>query len=159
MKRLALIIVILVSSKLYAQSVVNNHLNKFVGTWRWTSGTDTVTIILSKQVATIPYTHKSSEVLTGWHHYVKNGNLIQSSLQYTGRDVNTDFDSTFVDPKITLEGINRGATTIFFYAFWDLVTHKNGNLYFELLPNSTTQATWKLRGQTVLPQDLILTKQ
>ena len=89
------------------------------------------------------------------------------------RDINVDFNSTDTDLKTTLEGTTKGVTKIFFYSFWDLSLHKNCNLFLELLPNTTTQANWKLTNpsgatysgppgtynQFTLPRDLVLTKQ
>jgi hypothetical protein len=157
-----------------AQSVViDNNLNKFVGTWRWTSGTDTVEIVLQKQVYNIPMTGSNSEALAGWHRYVKNGVLVQSSLQYTGRDINIDFNSHNVDFKTTLNGFTHPSQPqqVYFILFWDLTLHKSFELFFTMLPNSTTQARWELKqprgiytgpeglnGVFTLPKHLVLNK-
>ena len=151
----------------------DQEIDKFVGVWRWVNGSDTMEITLQKQVFIMPFTNFQSEIIVGWHRYIKNGGLQQSSYQYIGRDVNLDFNDNSVDAKTTLKGMtyrsnNREA---FFYTFWDLSLHKNFNLWLNLLPNSTTQATWVLKqprglyvgpeglnGVFSMPKNLVLTK-
>lgn len=160
MKALLALPLFFIASISHSQIITNNDINKFTGTWRWTVGVDTVEIVLEKQVATLPLTGTSSETLVGWHRYVRNGVINQSSMQHVGRDINVDFNSTASDLKTTLRGTayDTRPNEVFFYTCWDLVTHKSVNLYFELLPSSTTQATWKLKGNSVLPRNLVLTK-
>lgn len=174
MKRILLFIACLLSYTAFSQTVIiNNDINKFVGTWRWTSGSDTVEIVLEKQVYVIPLTGSHTEDLVGWHRYVKNGSLLQSSLQYVGRDVNIDFNSNSLDMKTTLHGSSyqNNPNEVFFTRFWDLSLHKNFELFFTMLPNSTTQVNWVLKqprgiyvgppglnGIYSLPKQLTLTK-
>ncbi|HAZ92090.1 MAG: hypothetical protein IPO46_05715 [Chitinophagaceae bacterium] len=158
----------------FTQTITTNpQLDKFVGVWRWTSGADTVEITLQKQVYILQFTNKHSEVLVGWHRYVKNGVLQQSSYQYLGRDVNLDFNDAALDAKTTLLGTvySTSSNKAYFYAFWDLVLHKGFELFLTLLPNSNTQATWVLKqprglytgpeglnGVFSMPRNLVLTK-
>jgi hypothetical protein len=172
MKKLFFIIAIVFSINTFCQTVTNTELDKFIGTWQWSSGNDTVTIVLEKQVYNVPFTGSNTEMLVGWHRYVKNGALIESSFQYIGRNVNVDANSHDVDFKTTLLGSTRTPTAVYFRTFWDLTLHKNCYLYFRLLSGSTTQATWKLKeadgiyngpsgtyGKFTLPKSLVLTKQ
>lgn len=173
-KNITIIIAIFIlGSKITAQiQPPNNDLNKFEGTWRWTSGLDTVLIVLEKQIVT-PYPNCSAEILVGWHKYVKNGVLNQSSLQYVGRDINIDRTSTANDLKTTITGGTSplAPNDCIFRTFWDLELHKSFSLYFSMLPNSTTQAKWEIKGRGIamrntfsinaassIPKNLILTK-
>ncbi len=159
-----------------AQTVtINPELNKFVGVWRWTSGTDTIEITLQKQVY-INYlaNNTQTEMLVGWHRYIKSAILQQSSYQYIGRNENLDYNDNSLDFKNTLLGTvyNTKPNEVFFLTCWDLVLHKNFNLWLTLLPGSTTQATWKLtqgrgglyagpeglNGIFSMPKNLVLTK-
>lgn len=163
----------LISASAFSQATTNPELDKFVGTWRWTSGNDTVIIVLQKQVTNLPTGTSSNEILVGWHKYVENGQLIQSSLQYIGQDINNENIPLGNDLNITLYGFTKSPTEMWFVRFWDLTLHKNCNLFLKLLPNTTTQATWKLTNpngtrysgpsgtynQFTLPIDLVLTKQ
>lgn len=157
------------------QAVTTNpELDKFVGVWRWTSGADTMEITVQKQVYILYFTDNHSEILVGWHRYVKNGVLQQSSYQYIGRDINLDFNDATPDAKTTLLGTVYSTSTnkAYFYSFWDLSLHKSFNLWLTFLPGSTTQATWKLsqgrgglyagpsgsNGIYSMPKQLVLTK-
>ena len=82
--------------------ILDSSLNKFVGTWRWTSGTDTIEVVLEKQTLVIPWVTFNREGLVGWHRYVKNGVVLQSSFEYLGRNINLDFNSQDSDLKTTL---------------------------------------------------------
>ena len=159
----------------FAQTVATDpELDKFVGVWRWKNGTDTMEITLQKQVYFLQFTNTYSEILVGWHRYIKNGTLQQSSYQYLGRDVNLDFNDNSIDLKSTLGGMTYSSNNrqAYFYTFWDLALHKNFNLWLTLLPNSTTQATWELKqgrcglyvgppglnGVYSMPKQIIITK-
>lgn len=171
MKKVFFLLAILISVKSFSQ-ITNNELDKFIGTWKWTSGNDTVIIVLQKQVTNLP-NGTSNEILVGWHKYIENGQLIQSSLQYIGQDINNENIPLGNDLNITLYGFTKSPTEIWFVRFWDLTLHKNCNLFMRLLPNTTTQATWKLTNpngtrysgppgtynQFTLPRDLVLNKQ
>jgi hypothetical protein len=168
MKRIIIIFTFLVGSQVTAQT--NTTFNKFIGTWQWVSGNDTVRITLEQQTIQL-YPGFTKQSLVGWHKYVKNGIQIQSSMQYIGRDENLDNLSNDIDAKNTLRGHAKNSNSIWFTTFWDLTLHKRFYLFLTLIPNSTTQAGWKLRaadhtaksttkcGNCVLPKDLILTKQ
>ena len=163
MKTLFLIsLLISTTSLLKSQTVTTNpEINKFVGVWRWTSGTDTLEITLEKQMYINYLTNWKSDALIGWHRYL-------------GRNVNLDFNETGSDLKTTLNGTvyNSKVNQAFFYTFWDLALHKNFNLWLTLLPNSTTQATWELKqgrcglyvgppglnGVYSMPKQIIITK-
>ncbi len=146
--------------------IINTDLDKFVGTWLWSSSTESVKIVLQKQLVHFPAPlDYDEEVLVGWHIYVKNGTIQQSSMPNVG------LQFTWEHPdRVTLFGSTQSPDQVFFTKFWDYGKNKSGDLYFTMLPNSITQATWKLlnsRGMKVgnfdfafsLPTNLTLTKQ
>jgi hypothetical protein len=168
MKKIILISMIVISTNCFCQTT--SQLDKFVGTWRWVSNNDTVSIVLEKQNVQI-YPGYIKTLIVGWHKYVKNGILIQSSFQYIGRDKNLDLNSTATDLKTTLMGHLSSPNSIWCTTFWDLSLHKSFYLYLTLLPNSTTQLKWNLRqhngiysgpsgtfGLFTLPKSLIMAK-
>lgn len=60
------------------------NLNKFVGIWRWTSGTDTVLIALKKLICTYqapPTPAVTQDWLYGCYTYIKNGQVVESTMQ------------------------------------------------------------------------------
>jgi hypothetical protein len=176
MKSLTLNVVFFLLIKVCAAqtTTLNPELNKFVGVWRWVNSTDTLEITLQKQIYINYLVNTQEEMLVGWHRYVKNGVLQQSSYPYISRNINIDFDDNSLDFKNTLFGTvyNTKPNEVFFITLWDLVLHKNFELWFTLLPNSTNQAVWKLtqgrgglyagphglNGVYSLPKEIILNK-
>ncbi len=149
----------------FAKSQTDTSLNKFVGTWRWASGNDTLTIILEKQIDTFPNS-QVQEVLVGWHRFVKNGQVIESSFPNTSHQIGQENIALGNDPYITLAGFTKVWNKLWFIRMYDLTLHKLRQATFELLPNSTSQALWKLgnghnsgSGPFTLPSDIIFTKQ
>lgn len=143
------------------------ELNEFIGTWRWTSGTDTVILVLKKQMIYYPpIMDYNEERLVGWHKYVKNGVVIESDLQSVG--VQWLWGHVW-ESQASLFGAGNGLHKIYFTTFKDYTIHKKAEMRFEMLPGSTTQAKWELRNtrglkpwnfnyDLTLPKDLILTK-
>ncbi len=155
-----------------AESQDITTMDKFVGTWRWVSGTDTVLIVLQRQNTFIK-PGINLQALVGWHKYVQNGQTVQSSLQYVGRDESVEHTDITTDLKTTMVGNAKNTTTIWFTTFWDLTLHSSCFLTLSLLPGSTTQASWKLSSSgvkitnsggytvkpvSILPKRLTLTK-
>ncbi len=115
-------------------------LNKFVGTWQWVSGTDTVTIVFQKQKMYYPSpANYYVDALVGWHKYTKSGKLIESYLGHS----NTPFDqySTFIGNS---NATNSLSVTLFSQ---DFLNHKGGEVYLTLVPNKTTQGQWNLHNK------------
>jgi hypothetical protein len=117
----------------------NGLLDKFVGTWMWTSGTDTMTVVLQKQKIHYPSPFDYDiDQIVGWHRYVKAGVLMESSLQYVG--------TPFSNGHSTLLGWTENKSRLRL-TFDDLSKQKHSNeLYFTMLNGSTTQANWSIRN-------------
>lgn len=82
-------------------NIKNKHLDKFAGTWVWTNGEDSFTIILKKDnVKFIPTMELYGDVLYGVHKYVKNGKEIENFIQYK--------DTSYNDGKWSLLGGMEG---------------------------------------------------
>jgi hypothetical protein len=80
MKNTMLILILMIT---FSASAQTNYIPS--GTWRWTSGADTIELFLNPQVLTIE--NQTISVIIGFHKYVKNGTLIESSMS----DKNTLF--------------------------------------------------------------------
>lgn len=141
---------------------IDDNINKFTGTWRWTSGTDTVIISLKKLKHTfddIPpvFYH---DWLYGCHKYIKNGQLLESTMQ--------NFSSTNVNVFNIVGYSNRTDSTKA-----DLLFTKNGRQarYYLTLKFAVGTSPQKLIWHTdrkysnnwdqiiPLPRDMVLTKQ
>lgn len=176
MKKFFLMILIFLSTNLLAQraphpqgsNIQNTELDKFVGIWLWSSGTESIKLILQKQTVHFPMPFNyDEERIVGWHLYMRNGNVEQSSLSNVG------IQFTWDHPEMaTLLGTTqvRNNNEVYFTKFWDLQKNKKCELRFRMLPGSTTQATWKLSNPRGLkygstdfsfsfPSDLVFTKQ
>ena len=113
----------------------NPALDKFVGTWIWTSGDDTVKIILKKENILFPRNFRK-DVIIGFHLYKKDSVIVESSLQFqhtnradgkstilAGSDNNNNFilkgsltDLTkgikFVEIKLTMNSLQNKLTLV-----------------------------------------------
>lgn len=66
-------------------NIVNNHINKFVGTWYWSSGNNSFQLILKIENIKDPYININFyyDTLIGFHKFVSNGTVIENSTQYS----------------------------------------------------------------------------
>lgn len=140
----------------------NSNIDKFVGTWQWTSGSDVLTIKFVK----IKYLNPSDyyeDLLFGCHEYIQNGTVVESSM------ANFNLLSPIKKGSITLYndldlGVNNATGTI-----RDITKKKDGHLMLEYIAGTPPQLQWTLKtyeGGTIntpygltLPRTLILTKQ
>ena len=148
----------------HPQGSVNNHpeLNKFVGTWKWALGNDSLIVNLCKQSILFPAPlNYYEEVLVGWHKYVKNGILIESLLQYSGLPYRGGNSTIFAGKRTDFKT---------FGSFKDLNMNKQCDLYLTILDITNTQLNWRLRESRglkpnnfqvgfTLPENIILIKQ
>lgn len=77
------------------------EMDKYVGTWKWTSGNDSFEIILRKEkVFDISKDDLSCEdVIIGFHKYIKNGVVVESSLQHQ--------NTTFTQRMFSIFGVGE----------------------------------------------------
>lgn len=98
--------------------IQNNDLERFEGNWVWTSQQDTFLITLRKTKVHIKRIDIHVDWILGWHRYIKNGKVIESSLDKVGSTVEeatiigSQDDENKNTLKISFEDINRGKTTI-----------------------------------------------
>ena len=89
------------------------ELDKFTGHWKWTSGNNSFEMVLKKEkiFSIIGNDHQACEdIIIGFHEYIKNGVLIESSLQHQDTNFSQDFESmTFfgVFGQILLGGMSN----------------------------------------------------
>lgn len=144
--------------------VVNNNVDKFEGTWKWSSGNDEVIIKLKK----VKFLNSSpayyDDVLLGCHTYIKNGVVVESSM--------SDFDLLGPSRKgtIYLWNIPEESSTKVIGSLKDISKDKDGKLTFEYINGSPPQIQWTLNtyeglviqpipAGLTLPQSIILIKQ
>ena len=119
-------------------NIINNSLNKFVGTWRWTSGTDTVTIILKKENILLPFPENShADLIIGFHIYKKGNNIIENSIIFS--------KTNFIDKHSTILGGNEKGNDTLSCNLKDISKNKLVELTL-ILNNSQTQLQWNLQN-------------
>lgn len=93
-------------------NIKNASLNKFEGIYVWLHGSDTLKILLKKENVELVKGIKS-DVLIGFHKYVKDGKVVESSYDYH-KSNHTDKRSTILisnqDESDTLDGILKDLT-------------------------------------------------
>ena len=127
----------------------DNVINNYVGTWKWTSGTDEFTIVLVKKKYN--FEDYSTDVLSGGYRYVKNGVELVNTLN----DVHIDINASD-GPVASLESYVRDGNIIAF-GFYDRGNGNNGGVRADITPTGNTYSmAWRLSGHgmfLVLPGD------
>ena len=150
----------------------DNIIANYVGTWKWTSGTDTFTIALAKKKFALD--EYSVDVLSGGYRYVKNGVEVVNTLSDVIIDINDD--NSLVPSLMSI--IREGNRMMF--GFRDRLKidkngQKMGHVNSVISPSGNTyQMTWRLVGTGLyyqgpddpplpqgwsVPTDMVLVKQ
>lgn len=68
---------------------ITGVLNPFVGTWQWTSATDTLTIKFVKKTEWNPqnFSDYKADLILGSYKYIKNGIVLYDNLNFTTNDM------------------------------------------------------------------------
>lgn len=146
---------------------INNDINKFVGTWKWTNQDKSFTIILKKETILYPMgTNITVDNLIGFHKYTVNNVIIENSTEYS--------NTSYWDRKTTIFGKTRDNPNKVMGSFEHLSKNKSVNFtieyidatHFKLLSLEqrtdlyllNTGESPRLPGIS-LPQNIIFTKQ
>jgi len=141
-------------------NVKNASLGRFEGTYVWSQGTDTVTIYLRKENIEIMKDIRS-DVLIGFHKYVKNGHIIESSYEYR--------KTNYAEKHSTILILNRNESNTLEGILKDLTKKKSLNIELEYSPasKSMTMKVSNREGVSIgmkqsgftLPQHITLKRQ
>jgi hypothetical protein len=119
--------------------IINNDINKFIGTWQWTQGADTLKVTFVKvKVFYSPPANFHADRILGWHTYIKNGTQIESSFQL--------ISSTPTVATTTVLGGTIDDANELSFNIQDLSKGKLEHVNFKLQPGSLTVAEWKLKN-------------
>lgn len=78
-------------------NVLDPHIDKFVGTWKWQEGNNSLTLIIKKENILFPNLQDiRADWVVGFHKFVKNGVTLEDSTMYS--------NTTFSDKKHTVSG-------------------------------------------------------
>lgn len=76
-------------------NMLNNNIDKFIGTWKWEDNGQVFRIVLKKENVKLPVNmNLRGDVLYGWHEYTINGSVQESDMQY--------LNSPFINKKHSL---------------------------------------------------------
>ena len=144
---------------------INNNIDKFVGTWKWTLGQDEVIINLKKVKFYFTRTNISfyEDVLMGTHKYVKSGIVIEDK-NFLFPNIGQNLRGSIFGGDIN-DDANKTELTI-----RDQIKYKKEILELTYVAAVTPQLIWNLyeRGGYVgppkiqgitLPTQLVLIKQ
>ncbi len=148
------------------KQIYNPGLAKFVGTWQWVSGIDTIKIVLKKEHISMENVilncNCGDDAIIGFHMYKKGNAIVESSIQYANTSY-TAKKSTIIGRTSNVEDIKLNA--------WLTDITKNKSVVLKLTLNTDrTILTWHtdvIEGVKIgpynpgftLPRDIILTKQ
>ncbi|SNV32292.1 Uncharacterised protein [Chryseobacterium taklimakanense] len=75
---------------------LNNNLNKFVGTWKYSDANQSLTIILKKENIKLPIENDvRADAIIGFHKFVKNDNIIEDNTMYSNTNYSDKKGSIF----------------------------------------------------------------
>ena len=118
----------------------DNIITNYVGTWKWTSGSDEFTIVLVKKKCVLDT--YSVDVLSGGYRYVKNGVEQVNTLN----DVNIDINAPS-GPMASMESYVREGNRIGFSFIDRLKGDQFCHVSAVITPMGNTYSmTWKLSG-------------
>lgn len=102
-------------------NVKNDNVDKFIGTWLWHNGNDSLLFIFKKENVYVKGFDIHMDVLIGFHKFVKNGVVIENSTEYintwqndghstlyggTDRIVNLNTLTTFIEHTSKNKSVN-----------------------------------------------------
>ncbi|QDP86248.1 hypothetical protein FNJ88_12070 [Chryseobacterium sp. SNU WT5] len=147
---------------------LNNNLDKFVGTWKWSNNDDLFILIFKKENIKLPIDNDvRADALIGFHKLVKNGITIEDNTQFIYTNYNENKGSLFTFGEE--EKPNLIDPTIF-----NISRNKNLNMIIEYIDNNHLKITSikntpglklnfpgkpKFDPTIIYPENIILTKQ
>lgn len=136
MKYVLLILSFVISFTAFSQVQTDPDSDKFIGTWKWVSGSDSLILHLYKQAVHYPAPlNYDVENIIGWHKYVKNGIVTKSSIQYSGQP--------YLNGHSTIFAWNQSPIKLY-GTFEDISKNKECDLYLTMTDNTYTQLIWKI---------------
>jgi hypothetical protein len=122
-------------------NITNSSLDKFIGTWMWNNGADTLKIVLKKENILLPFLENSRvDMLIGFHIYKQGNSVIESSI--------SNYNSSYSDNQYTILGGNRvGIDNLDINcAIKDNAKNKIGDLKLTI-NTSQNQLLWTLKNK------------
>ena len=167
-KNIITIFVIFVSTLINAQmnpgdNTLDPYIDKFVGTWKWENGNNSLILFLKKENISLPVLNNvHSDILFGFHKFIQNGTIIEDNLGFSYTSFNEKKSSILGNSEdnnhdrvlLYMDHISKKKNIDIIIQYIDLshikiISVKN--------PSGTKLKPY---DKTIsLPQDIILTKQ
>ena len=123
-------------------NITNASLDKFIGTWVWNSGTETLTIVLKKENVLLPFLENSrSDMIIGFHMFKQGDTIVESSISYVSTNY-SDNHSTITGVNVV--GIDNPNELI--CSITNIAKNKSGDLKL-VINSSLNQLTWTLKNR------------
>lgn len=93
-------------------NIIDNNINKFVGTWKWRSDNKELTLYIKKeniQISTGSYF--KMDALVGFHKLIINNNVIENSIQFNNTK-HSDKKSTLIGRTSSVNTPNNAKVVI-----------------------------------------------
>jgi len=149
-------------------NILDPNADKFMGTWKWQNGNNSLTIIMKKENVLVPFPENvHADWVIGFHKFVNNGAVIEDSTMFSNANYNDKKNSIVAGSKNGFPNILHGG-----------IYHKSKNKFVEFEIEYIDATHIKLLslknrpglkvsapGQPpfdwsiTLPQNIILTKQ
>jgi len=149
-------------------NILDPYADKFMGTWKWESGNNSLTLIMKKENVLVPFPNNvHADWVIGFHKFVNNGLTIEDTTMFSNTNYNDKKNTIVAGSKDGYPNILHGG-----------IYHKSKNKFIEFeieyidsthikilsLKNRpgtkiTIQGQPPFDWSISLPQNIILTKQ
>ena len=123
-------------------NITNSSIDKFIGTWVWSNGTETLTLVLKKENILLPFLENSrSDMIIGFHKFEQGNTIVESSISY----VNTNYsDNHSTITGVNVVGVDNPNELI--CSITNIAKNKSGDLKL-VINSSLNQLTWTLKNR------------
>lgn len=152
MKKIIIVAVaVLISCRTIAQmptppqpngNITNSSLDKFIGTWMWTNGTDTIKIVLKKENILLPFPENSrADAIVGFHIFKQGNNIVESSISYVNTNYSDKYSTILGGNSVGIGNPNEIECSI-----KNIAKNKIGQLKL-VINSSHNQLSWTLKNR------------
>lgn len=122
-------------------NITNLNLDKFVGTWLWTNGVDTLKIILKKENILLPFPENSrADFIIGFHIFKQGNKIVESSISYVNTNYSDKYSTILGGNSVGIGNPNEIDCSI-----KNIAKNKLGQLKL-VINSSLNQMSWSLRN-------------
>lgn len=122
-------------------NIANPSLDKFIGTWVWSNGTESLTLVLKKENILLPFFENSrADVIIGFHMFKQGNAIVESSLSYVNTNYSDKRFTILAGNTVGVDNPNKIGGTI-----ENTAKNKLGQLKL-VINSSLDQLSWTLNN-------------